>query len=134
MGGRANVFVKGGSDIEGGVYLYTHWSGHRLPTTVQNALLRKQRWGNNTYLARIIFSEMIRKEIDEDTGFGISTHITDNEYPIIVVNCDNLTIGFAQPRYDSDPVPDEHAKWTFDEYILLSPESLTEGFESVSSR
>lgn len=87
MGDRANVVVVDNGER---VYLYTHWSGHDLPDTVRRALVRGEgRWTDAPYLTRIIFCEMIGKDGGEGTtGFGISTRIGDNEYPIIVVDCD----------------------------------------------
>jgi len=56
----------------GGVYLYQHWDGYYLPGKVARALERgKSRWNDPPYLARIIFSEMIRDELNELTGYGI---------------------------------------------------------------
>ena len=34
----------------------------------------------------MIFSEMVRNDLDSDTGYGISTDMCDNGYPIIVIN------------------------------------------------
>lgn len=71
MGDRRNVIVK---DRSGGVgvALYTHWGGTELPAVLRKALARKQRWTDGAYLARIIFSEMIRGDLDGETGYGIS--------------------------------------------------------------
>ena len=76
MGDRANVFVveDEGNNKEEGVYLYTHWGGSELPKTVARALDRgRERWGDTPYLTRIIFSEMIKREVEGLTGYGIST-------------------------------------------------------------
>lgn len=68
MGDRAQVKI-----LPEGVYLYTHWGGTELAQTVQTALKRQDRWDDEEYLTRIIFSTMIKNEIDGDTGYGIST-------------------------------------------------------------
>lgn len=87
MGDRANVFISG-------VYLYTHWGGAGLPYVVQDALKKKWRWDDDAYLARIIFCEMVKKDLEGETGFGISSYMIDNEHPVIELNCENETISF----------------------------------------
>jgi hypothetical protein len=82
MGNRANVHVH--SFSQPGVYLYTHSSGHSLPDVVREALSREERWDDAMYLARIIFSAMIRNDIDGSTGYGISG--TPGEGPIIEID------------------------------------------------
>jgi hypothetical protein len=70
MGDRRNVVVK--HDQERAVALYTHWGGSDLPATLANALKRgESRWDDSTYLTRIIFSEMIQREVLSETGYGI---------------------------------------------------------------
>lgn len=70
MGDRANVYVHEGDAP--GVYLYTHNGGSGLPDTVRTALAREQRWHDDPYLARIIFSTMIEGDVSGETGYGIS--------------------------------------------------------------
>ena len=85
MGDRANVVVLGTGPSP--VYLYTHWGGSELPATLQAALKRGEgRWTDPSYLARIIFCEMVAGREQSELGYGISTAITDNSYPLLVVN------------------------------------------------
>jgi hypothetical protein len=76
MGDRGNVIL---TYEEGGeIYLYTHWGGSELKQTLKDALLRgRDRWDDPSYLARIIFSEMIKDNIDGNTGFGIAPYYGD---------------------------------------------------------
>lgn len=70
MGDRRNVIVEqdNGTDL----VFYTHWDGSELPETLAKALKRgKPRWTDPTYLARIIFSEMIQGYVLDETGYGI---------------------------------------------------------------
>ena len=79
MGDRRNVILDYGNDNK--IYFYSHWGGTDLPATVAYALQRgKERWDDPPYLARIIFSELIRDEYQELTGYGISPDIVDTEY------------------------------------------------------
>jgi hypothetical protein len=86
MGDRANIVVKqpDGSRI----YLYSHWGGWEMPGTLRDALDRHQRWEDPAYLTRIIFCEMVKIDCGGATGFGISTALCDNEYPLLVVDVD----------------------------------------------
>lgn len=90
MGDRANVVVRDNWPDEQGekeaVFLYSHWGGTELPEVLRQALVRgEERWSDGSYLARIIFAEMIKGDPEGSTGFGISTRLTDNEYHLIVV-------------------------------------------------
>lgn len=86
MGDRANVkFIDEAGES---VYFYTHCTGSNLPTVVRDALERgRSRWSNSAYLARIVFSEMIRDELLEETGYGISAQPYDAEGREITIDC-----------------------------------------------
>jgi hypothetical protein len=99
MGDRANVAIL---DYRGqAVVLYTHWNGVELPVTVKAALRTKDRWGDSSYLARIIFDEMTDGQKGGATGFGIlANRLDDNEYPILVIDT-------RSQRITVRPEPDE---------------------------
>lgn len=102
MGDRGNIKV-------GKVYLYTHWYGSNLKEMLVNALKRgRDRWTDEAYLTRIIFCEMIKDEVLEDTGYGISTEIQDNEHEILEVDCKKLTVnGIPFEDFIKEEVEDE---------------------------
>lgn len=103
MGDRANCYIKMGA--ESGVYLYTHWGGTELPSVVKEALespAGRARIDDDAYLARIVFEKMIEGASDKETGYGISPHLTDNEYPIIVLYPDKGYYAFAKPGREND--------------------------------
>lgn len=118
MGDRGNVYVKNHNGE--GVYLYSHWGGYDLAETVKRALSRRMRWNDDAYLTRIIFDEMTKGNRDQETGFGISSYMPDNEYQIIVIDCDEQTIAFS-PSVDG---PSNH-RWTFNEYVELEKGALS---------
>ena len=97
MGDRANVVIKNG-DSE--VFLYTHWGGTELPEAVTAALRRGvQRWTDASYLARIVFCEMVSEDDwDGLTGYGISASIGDNSYPLIVLDTDKQEVRFEAEK------------------------------------
>src|SRR5438067_12177549 len=78
MGDRANVGVTG---KDGTVFFYTHWSGSKLPEIVAAGLERGEtRWSDTSYLRRIIFCELIKNSVLDETGYGISLKIDDIAY------------------------------------------------------
>ena len=87
MGDRRNIKM----DMGGGeVYFYTHWGGSELPKVLASALSRgKSRWDDTSYLARIIFCEMVKNEIEGTTGYGIDYQEGDKNQSTIVVDCKN---------------------------------------------
>ena len=72
MGDRGNIVVlnkEWGTGEYGGVWLYSHWGGHRLEQTARKAVENSGRVGDPTYLTRIIFCNMIADGFhDYDTG------------------------------------------------------------------
>lgn len=104
MGDRANIYIHHGK--RKGIYFYTHWSGTDLPETLQNALKRKLRWEDEAYLNRIIFSEMIKDSIEEETGYGISLQKQDGNDRILNVDTEKKTVSIGKKRI-----------WTFEKFI-----------------
>jgi len=75
------------------VWLYTHWSGTELPRTVAKALDRgRSRWGDSPYLARIIFSELIKGDEQGTTGYGIDVACGDGGNQVVIVNLEDETV------------------------------------------
>ncbi len=74
MGERTNIFL-----VNDHIYLYAHWvSVEELRDILKNALIRgKERWNDKSYLNRIIFSELIKDEVLELTGYGLSSSPVD---------------------------------------------------------
>lgn len=85
MGDRGNIVVQ--DDFDGRIYLYTHWGGTEIQETAANALAKwRGRWDDAVYLRRLILNELQGDDRGE-TGFGISAKLTDNEHPIVVLDC-----------------------------------------------
>ncbi len=84
MGDRGNiVFHEDYGD--GVIYFYTHWSGSELPNIVASALSRgENRWDDDIYLARILFSELIKNDVLDETGYGIYTKQGDGGTEVFV--------------------------------------------------
>lgn len=131
MGDRSNICVLqsresravGGHD--GAVWMYGHWLGAGAAEVLSEALARGYgRWDDEAYLSRIIFSEMIRESVLDETGYGLSVYPIDNEYPILVVDvrAKKVLIVPAERRYSVKPpyIPDVSNpinEWTFADYV-----------------
>jgi len=110
MGDRAQVKIVG--DSEHPVYLYTHWDGYEIKKVTANALNRgTSRWDDSEYLARIIFSEMIRDDIDGTTGYGISTVQHEDIEVLVTVDCDCEEVS-VEHLYENETV-----RYSFEEFI-----------------
>lgn len=108
MGDRANVVVvdawPSDRNPKEGVFLYTHWAGSSLPGTLRDALQSpegKARANDGSYLARIIFNGMTKDAYSAETGYGISTRLTDNGHPLLVVDvARSVVVEFPESIYE----------------------------------
>lgn len=100
MGNRAQVqFID---ENRNEVWFYTHWTGHRLEQTVINAMRRgKGRHNDPEYLARIIFSEMIKDEVMDEVGYGIGFQQHGDVDKVVIVDCNLKTV----TMYDGTEYP-----------------------------
>jgi hypothetical protein len=128
MGDRGNIAVLQHGDSKDApeqVWFYTHWSGSEIEQTLRTALARRQRWSDESYLARIIFCELVKGSENEETGFGISTGLSDNEYPILVCDVPNQRVYFIdEDELDAGKVPDgwqPKTSWTFEAFLTAKP-------------
>lgn len=88
MGDRVNVAFKTDADSTAHVWLYSHWGGHEMPGMLLTAMKTKEaqsRLRDEGYLCRILLDRMI-KEHTHEIGYGISTGVSDNDYPVIEVD------------------------------------------------
>ena len=84
MGGRYIIVQDGAEDTR--IYLYTQWGGSQIAFVLQTALKRRARWDDAPYLTRIIFDALTDGRQGQETGFGISTKICDNDNPGLLVD------------------------------------------------
>ena len=94
------------------VFFYGHWSGSIMPNILQEALRRKERWSDESYLARIIFCELIGGDVESSTGFGIAPYEMENEYQLITVIPSKQLVAIGD------------FECTFEEYCTLSKNKL----------
>lgn len=90
MGDRSNIVVVQPDNNR--IFLYGHWMGDDNYRVAGQVLSRQERWNDAPYLARMLFSLMTSHDPNSDTGFGISTSMCDNEYPIVVIDPQNQSV------------------------------------------
>jgi hypothetical protein len=105
MGDRGQVNI-----VDENVWLYTHWDATNLPMAVHDAIVKKWRWDDPEYLARIIFEEMIKGDEGGETGYGIGSNKHGDVWRVVYVNCNTQTIKIVDH--------DDEVKWegTFQEF------------------
>ena len=88
-------------DKESPVVLYTHWEADKMFNNLKRALSKHDRWRQPDYLSRIIFSEMIKDDINGTTGFGIRTDNVCDASIEIVVDCDRQEVIVKSMKHSS---------------------------------
>ncbi len=129
MGDRSNIVVKQPDGTS--VWLYGHWMGEDSINIVHDVLARKQRWTDHSYLTRMLFEKMIAGNLDGETGFGISTTMQDNEYPIIILDPSSQTVWLEEYKWDgSKSFEVITPAVTFEEFINAS--SVSDDFVNLA--
>ncbi len=126
MGDRANICIQ----YEKGerIYFYGHWSGEDYAQALQRALAKHWRWDDEAYLSRIIWDEFCPTDMrGEETSFGISPFICDNEHPILVVIPSRRVV--LREAYVTSYRNLPAKEWTFDEYVALPLDRMNQLIE-----
>lgn len=120
MGDRGNIVFE--EDFTGSrIFFYTHWQGSALPHILQKGMIcGRGRWGDDSYLARILFCNLVGGNGGSETGYGISTTVCDNEHDFLLVDNKNkkiLRVGAHWMSFqEKDPRRYAKAEWTFESY------------------
>jgi hypothetical protein len=135
MGDRCNIVVRDKKmdpsmpleEVlkEGSVVFYGHWSGEAMPFHLRSALGKHWRWGDAPYLARIIFDEFTQNSHREETGFGISTGLCDNEHPVMVVDVPDQKVHMYSLEGPAT------CSWSFSEYVAIPDAKLELAYDPV---
>jgi hypothetical protein len=96
-------------DEERPVVLYTHWGANEMEDDLRDVLSRKKRWTDHSYLSRMIFSRMIRNDIDGETGYGIMTDNINDAEKEIIVDCSRQEVIIKGWK--------KNTTYTFDDFI-----------------
>ena len=127
MGERGNICVvqHGYERPPSCIFIYTHWGWEDLPMTLQAALKRDDSdWECECHLTRVIIDEV--SKTDESTGeVGVSTYLTDNDHPILVVNAKKQTVAVSPSRRNEHAVfgPLLH-ETSFEKFVAMTDAKL----------
>lgn len=134
MGDRGNIFFvdRLEDDELEGVYMYTHWSGSMLPLLVRDALERgRGRWGDPQYLARVVFCELVKDSILEETGYGLSSRLGDNEHIVIRIDDRSSRVSFHEPGKERLPGDSGLVSWSYEEFLATHSAEAERAFLGV---
>ncbi len=91
MGMRRNIALDYGQDKK--IYLYTHWGAEGLEEVLAVSLERgRGRWGDDSYLARVISTDVTKDAGDDITGYGLAPYLMDDEFPTLEVSLRKRTV------------------------------------------
>lgn len=125
MGERGNIVVAQHAEGASPLYLYTHRDGPELPGILQRALAKRWRWDDEQYLARIIFCEMIRGREQDEVGYGLSTYLVDNGWPILLVDAERQRVRVTGVDLGDGP------EYSFEAYLALDLE--VDGWDTLKA-
>lgn len=112
MGDRAEVKFTYGEG-KGDIFLYTHWGGSELPIALRDALIAgKGRWGDESYLTRIVVSQIVGDHWQSETGYGLSPEHLDSEY------------GDLQCDVASSTITIKGESFPFEDYVTMSDSEI----------
>lgn len=127
MGDRGQVLVRTNrSEDVCGVLLYTHWRGDQMAGAIHACLSRKARWGDPTYLARMLFSEFIKGDVMAETGYGLGVFpgdlAGDLNNALILVDPFDQEVRFCEGA----DVTRYRNVFSFKDYIEASPDEMVD--------
>lgn len=130
MGDRGQVLVRTSrSEDVRGVLLYTHWYGDQMAAVVHACLSRKARWRDPSYLARMLFSEFIKKDVMGETGYGLGVFPGDlaGDLNNALILVDPFGSHFPLVHFcKGADVNRFHHTFSFDDYIEYSSEEVVD--------
>jgi hypothetical protein len=115
MGDRIVYTIRQDSNLS--LNLYSHWGGYDRFISLANALQAAEpRWNDSSYASRIIVSQLIGSNWNEETGFGLwasDEHgMYGGDHPDIIIDLVNKT------------VQDETGTHSFTEFINYHSKTL----------
>ena len=116
MGDRIVYSIRQDKDLS--INLYSHWGGYDRFVNLANALRAAEpRWNDSSYATRIIVSQLIGDQWNQELGFGLWASNSDEGYggdhPDITIDLVNKT------------VEDETGTHTFESFINYHAAPLT---------
>lgn len=134
MGARSNIVVQESNGNR--IYLYGHWMGEDSINVVAEVLSQRERWGDESYLARMLFAKMIEGDPQGSTGYGISTYMCDNEYPLIVLEPATMTAVLEEYDWNTKSFTPITPRVSFEEFLkaCVFSESFVEMLSMIGKK
>jgi hypothetical protein len=108
MGDRIVYTIKQDKDLS--VNLYSHWGGYDRFVTLAKAIKTAEpRWNDTSYATRIIVSQLIGDQWDQELGFGLWASNSEGAYG---GDHPDITIDLV-----SKTVEDETGTHSFEQFI-----------------
>lgn len=126
MGDRANVVLAEESGSK--IWLYSHWDGPQWAIEARDAIKAAEgRWTDEPYCHRIITTKLIGGA-EGQTGYGLTTYPTDNEYNILIIEAwrDKVRVVSPVRMYDDGWEPDTVDVWSLEEFCGLPDYEIEE--------
>lgn len=111
MGDRIVFSIKQADNMS--LNLYSHWGGYERFVNLAKALKAAEpRWSDESYAARIIVSQLVGDQWENETGFGLWASSDDvpsygGDHPDITIDIPNKTVS------------DETGIHTFEQFIAF---------------
>jgi hypothetical protein len=107
------------------IYLYGHNAGYQMMGQLAAAIdFARPRWHDEMYATRMAISHLVGDDHDQELGWGIATHIGDNEHSIPVVNWSDQTVSLYSHSW-SEGIDFTNPKFVMDFERFLSKFDVT---------
>jgi hypothetical protein len=117
MSDRAEIRVVNANQPD--LYLYSHWRGKEIALALKDALIRgRLRWEDGPYLTRIIFCELIKKDVLGENDYGIATYNMGTDHVFIDVEPDLKRVSIGS------------FYWSFEQFIRENNVAIIKAMES----
>lgn len=121
MGDRSNIVVEQHNGER--IFLYGHWLGADAINVVRDVLARGERWGDESYLTRMLFNKLTAGDEEGSTGYGIATYMVDNDgYPLIVLRPNEQTVVLEKVDWETRETTEVTPRVSFEIFQGCVPE------------
>ena len=119
MGDRANFGIK---QADGNtIFVYGHWAGQNMLARFAKAIDRvvdAGRMGDDAYATRIIISDLIGEDWNQDMRWGITINtLADNEHKIPVFDLANDTVTLYNADFRTVTLTDKIVEFSREDFV-----------------
>ena len=113
MGDRLNIqlIYTSFEDEVQSLHIYSHWGGHRILSRGLSDAIQagRGRWDDQSYLGRIILSQLVGEDWNQNLSWGLSPDYVDSEYPDLKVYLKQNIVVYAGIPYSFDEIAEDVA-------------------------